>query len=58
MARLHEQGMTLLSAEHNVPMALAHADCRCVPSGGAIVMEGPAATLRDDPDLPNRFLGY
>ena len=58
LARLHKQGMTLLTVEQNVPMALAHADRGCVLSGGTIVMEGPAATLRDDPDLPNRFLGY
>lgn len=58
LARLHEQGMTLLTVEQNVPLALAHADRGCVLSGGAIVMDGPAAALRDDPDLPNRFLGY
>ena len=58
LARLHHQGMTLLTVEQNVPMVLAHADRGCVLSGGAIVMEGPAAVLRDDADLPHRFLGY
>jgi branched-chain amino acid transport system ATP-binding protein len=55
---LHEQGITLLTAEQNVPLALAHADRGCVLSGGAIVMEGPAEALRDDPDLPRHFVGY
>lgn len=58
LVELHEQGITLLTAEQNVPLALAHADRGCVLSGGAIVMEGPAEVLRDDPDLPRHFIGY
>jgi branched-chain amino acid transport system ATP-binding protein len=58
LSRLHRQGLALLTVEQNVPMALAHADRGCLLNGGGIVLEGAAATLRDDPDLPRRFLGY
>jgi branched-chain amino acid transport system ATP-binding protein len=57
LAELHRQGMTLLTVEQNVPLVLAHADRGCVLSGGAIVLEGPAGVLRDDPDLPRHFIG-
>lgn len=57
LAELHRQGMTLLTVEQNVPLVLTHADRGCVLSGGAIVLEGPARVLRDDPDLPRHFIG-
>ncbi len=57
LAELHRQGMTLLTVEQNVPLVLAHADRGCVLSGGAIVLEGPARMLCDDPDLPRHFIG-
>lgn len=57
LAELHRQGMTLLTVEQNVPLVLVHADRGCVLSGGAIVLEGPARVLRDDPDLPRHFIG-
>ena len=58
LARLRQQGMTLLTVEQNVPLALGHASRACILNRGRIVREGPAASLRDDPDLPNLFLGY
>jgi branched-chain amino acid transport system ATP-binding protein len=57
LAELHRQGMTLLTVEQNVPLALAHADRGCVLSGGTVVLEGRATVLRDDPDLPRHFIG-
>jgi ABC-type branched-subunit amino acid transport system ATPase component len=44
--------------EQNVPLALEYADRACVLNGGRIVLEGPVATMRSDPDLPRRFLGF
>ena len=49
--------MTLLTVEQNVPLVLTHADRGCVLSGGAIVLEGHARVLRDDPELPRHFIG-
>jgi len=57
LSYLRGQGMTLLTVEQNVPLALAHADRACVLSGGAIAMHGPASVLRDDPALPAYFVG-
>jgi branched-chain amino acid transport system ATP-binding protein len=54
---LRQQGLTLLTVEQNVPLALAHADRAYVMGSGAIVMEGPARALLHDPQLPGRFLG-
>ena len=58
LARLRGQGMTLLTVEQNVPLALGYASRACIMNGGRVVLEGPAASLRDDPDLPKLFLGY
>ena len=58
LARLRQQGMTLLTVEQNVPLVLGYASRACILNRGRIVREGPAASLRDDPDLPKLFLGY
>jgi branched-chain amino acid transport system ATP-binding protein len=58
LAHLHRQGMTLLTVEQNVPLALEYADRACIMNAGRMVMEGPAERLRTDPDLPRHFLGY
>lgn len=57
LSRLRRDGMTLLTVEQNVPLALKHADRACILNAGRIVMEGPVATLRSAPNLPQLFLG-
>ena len=57
LAELRRQGVTLLTVEQNVPLVLEHADRAYVMNGGRIVLQGTAGALRDDPDLPRRFLG-
>jgi branched-chain amino acid transport system ATP-binding protein len=57
LSYLRRQGVTLLTVEQNVPLALAHADRACVLSGGTIAMQGPASLLRNDPALPAHFVG-
>jgi branched-chain amino acid transport system ATP-binding protein len=56
LSTLHSLGLTLLTVEQNVPMALSHADRGCLLSAGSVVLEGPAAALRADPELNRRFL--
>lgn len=58
LARLRQQGMTLLTVEQNVPLALGYASRACILNRGRIIREGATASLRDDPDLPKLFLGY
>jgi branched-chain amino acid transport system ATP-binding protein len=57
LAELRRQGVTLLTVEQNVPLVLEHADRAYVMNGGRLVLQGTAGALRDDPDLPRRFLG-
>jgi branched-chain amino acid transport system ATP-binding protein len=57
LSELRRQGVTLLTVEQNVPLALEYADRAYVMNGGRIVLEGSTASLRHDPDLPRRFLG-
>ncbi|HYM91482.1 MAG TPA: ABC transporter ATP-binding protein [bacterium] len=52
-----EQGITVLLVEQNAHRALAIADYGYVMEGGKIVMEGPAAELRDNPDVKELYLG-
>ena len=58
LARLRREGMTLLTVEQNVPLALEYADRACIMNAGRMIIEGPAERLRADPELPRHFLGY
>jgi len=57
IAELKSQGSTILLVEQNARKALAVADEAYVLEGGAIVRQGPAATLRDDPSIVEAYLG-
>ena len=57
LARLHDQGLTLLLAEQSVPLALEVADYAYVLQTGRTVLEGPAAKLADDPQVQRIYLG-
>ncbi len=56
LAHLRQQGMTLLTVEQNVPLALEYADRACIMNAGRIVVQDRAERLRSDPDLPGHFL--
>jgi branched-chain amino acid transport system ATP-binding protein len=55
---LKAQGATILLVEQNARKALAVADTAHVLEGGRITRSGPAAVLRDDPDIVAAYLGH
>jgi branched-chain amino acid transport system ATP-binding protein len=57
LARLREQGTTILLVEQNVHRALELADRAYVLAGGAIEREGPAAELRASAEIERAYLG-
>ena len=57
IARLKEQGRTILLVEQNVHQALDVADRAYVLETGRITLEGPADTLRQDPKVEQSYLG-
>jgi branched-chain amino acid transport system ATP-binding protein len=57
IARLHEQGTTILLVEQNARMALQIADRAYVIETGTIVMADSAAALREDPNVQKVYLG-
>jgi branched-chain amino acid transport system ATP-binding protein len=57
MRTLASDGLTILLVEQNVRAALKVADYGYVMEGGRVVLEGPAAQLRDDPRVRDAYLG-
>jgi branched-chain amino acid transport system ATP-binding protein len=57
IARLKEQGVTMLLVEQFAAAALAVADYGYVLENGRISVHGPAASLRDDPAVRAAYLG-
>jgi branched-chain amino acid transport system ATP-binding protein len=58
VARLNrEAGVTMLLAEQNTNLALRHAGYGYILENGRVVMDGPAATLRDNEDVKEFYLG-
>ena len=57
LARLRQEGLTLLLAEQAVELALEVADYAYVLQTGRTVLEGPAARLADDKDVQRIYLG-
>lgn len=57
LADLRSQGLTLLLAEQQVPLALDLADRGYVMENGRIEMHGTAADLRRDPAVRRAYLG-
>jgi branched-chain amino acid transport system ATP-binding protein len=56
--RLNEdQGMSVLLAEQNTNMALKYAQYGYILENGRVVMDGPAADLRENPDVKEFYLG-
>lgn len=53
----HKEGVTFLLAEQNTNMALRYADYGYIMESGRIVMDGPAADLRNNEDVKEFYLG-
>jgi branched-chain amino acid transport system ATP-binding protein len=52
-----EQGVTFLLAEQNTNVALRYAHQGYILESGRVVMDGPAAQLRENPDVKEFYLG-
>lgn len=57
LVRLHRDGMTMLLAEQSVELALEIAQHAFVLQTGRSVLDGPAATLAQDPEVQRIYLG-
>ncbi len=57
IARLHDAGTTILLVEQNARLALRIADYGYVLENGSILVEGDAATLRQDDAVVRAYLG-
>jgi branched-chain amino acid transport system ATP-binding protein len=57
IARIRDQGVTVLVIEQNAPRALAAADRTYVLNGGRVRLTGTAAALRDHPDFAAAYFG-
>ena len=57
IGRLRADGLAMMLVEQNVVQSLDVADRAYVLENGRFAMHGPAAALRDDPDLKRTYLG-
>jgi branched-chain amino acid transport system ATP-binding protein len=57
LARLRQQGMAILVAEQQVPLALGLANRGYVLENGRIQLEGAATDLERDPEVRRAYLG-
>ena len=57
IARLRDEGLSILLVEQSTKRALEIADRVCVLESGRAVWQGTAADARNDPDLINAYLG-
>ena len=57
LARLHQEGLTLLLAEQSIPLALDIADYAYVLQTGHTVLEGKAADLEQNEQVQEIYLG-
>ena len=57
IARIKEQGMTILLVEQNSAMALRLADRAYLYESGTIVLQGSGADLQNNPDVTKAYLG-
>ena len=55
--QVHESGVAMLIVEQNANVSLSIADRGYVLSTGRLVLEGPAASLRENEDLRKAYLG-
>jgi branched-chain amino acid transport system ATP-binding protein len=57
ISQVHESGVAMLIVEQNANVSLSIADRGYVLSTGRLVLEGPAAELREHEDLRKAYLG-
>ena len=57
IADLRRRGITILLAEQSASMALSLADRAYLLETGRVLLDGPAATLREDPRVREAYLG-
>ena len=57
LARIRDEGVTVLLVEQDVHLALSGADRGYVMETGRIVHEGAAKDLIDDPEVRRAYLG-
>jgi branched-chain amino acid transport system ATP-binding protein len=57
IGRLRHEGLTVLLVEQMAAQALALADYAYILERGAITLEGPAASVREDPAVMYAYLG-
>ncbi|WP_018112034.1 ABC transporter ATP-binding protein [Thermus igniterrae] len=57
IARIRQEGITVLLVEQEAARALALADRAYVLSNGRLVRQGPAASLLEDPQFQRTYLG-
>jgi branched-chain amino acid transport system ATP-binding protein len=57
VAAIRDAGMSILLVEQNVRGALKVADHAYVMEGGRMLLDGPAAALKDDPRVRDAYLG-
>ena len=57
ISQVHESGVAMLVVEQNANVSLSIADRGYVLSTGRLVLEGPAAELREHEDLRKAYLG-
>jgi branched-chain amino acid transport system ATP-binding protein len=54
---IHARGVSILLVEQNATLALELADYGYVVESGKVVLDGPSAALREDPDVQAFYLG-
>jgi branched-chain amino acid transport system ATP-binding protein len=57
IARIHDEGLTILLVEQNVVQSLSIATKGYILEQGECVLSGPASTLRNNADLKRAYLG-
>jgi branched-chain amino acid transport system ATP-binding protein len=55
--RLHAEGLSIMLVEQNVAQSLEIADRAYVLENGSFAISGPAAQVREDPELKRAYLG-
>lgn len=57
IVNVNKSGTTIILVEQNAKKALAIANDACLLETGRVVKKGPAAQLRNDPDIVKAYLG-